>query len=41
MQGKALDTREEGYKVAEERSIKRIGEKLKEIYEIVLKNKRI
>jgi 1,2-diacylglycerol-3-alpha-glucose alpha-1,2-glucosyltransferase len=37
MQGKALDTREEGYKVAEERSIKRIGEKLKEIYEIVLK----
>lgn len=33
----AVDTREEGYKVAEERSIKKIGERLKEIYEIALK----
>ena len=37
MQNKVPDTREEGYKVAEERSIKKIGKRLKEIYEIVLK----
>lgn len=37
IEGKAVDTRLEGYKVAEERSIKKIGERLKEIYEITLK----